>query len=98
MTEREFTRAVADATGEPRSLIRSRGFSLITADEPPEVDEPAHLGLSCPGCGAEVRLITADAGADALPEFAECGRCDAVYGYDEDEICVLEPLAVAACA
>ena len=96
MTRRELTHAVARATGESAHLIRERGFSLIDAGQPCDPESSAGLGLTCPGCGADVQLVAV--GSDPLPEFAECGRCDAVYAWDEDEVDLLESLPAAACA
>ena len=89
MTQTELNRAVSTATSESVSTIKSIGFSLV--EDPPE-HEPADqqiLVLDCPFCGTTVLLSAS--GPEALPEFAECRRCDVVYDYSSDEVYVAEP-------
>lgn len=96
MNRSVLERAVARATGESRRTIRHYGFNLVS-EEPPVEKAPAHLGLGCPGCGAEIALPSQPA---TLPELAECTRCDGAYPYAPDELYLVEALdeAVAACA
>jgi hypothetical protein len=93
MTQSQLERAVARATCESRRTIQGRGFSLL-ADEPPgplDPDEPPRLVLDCPGCGREVHLSSR--GLVALPDLAECPRCDAAYPYTYAEVHAADALA-----
>jgi hypothetical protein len=82
MKSQQLQRAVARATGESVTTIRSRGFSVLALDVP--VAEVADvLYLSCPGCGREVPLSSTD---DTLPDWAECADCDIAYPYADEEV------------
>lgn len=82
MTQSELDCAVAKATGEPVSVIESRGFGLDRPSKHPIDDEPV-LAVSCPFCGTAAILANTP---KELPEDAECGRCETVFPYDDDEI------------
>ena len=82
MTSQQFQRAVARATGESVTTIRSLGFSVLEVDVP--VTEVADcLCLSCPGCGRDVPLSLED---NTLPDLAECEHCDIAYPYHDEEV------------
>ena len=80
MSRNRLQSLVARATGESHRTIRQRGFSLLRL-EVPVAAPPAHLCLSCPGCGTEVSLSSTP-----LPEWAECDQCDIAYPYDASEV------------
>ena len=66
MTQAQLNHAVARATGETITTIRSMGFKLV----PDEIDEPDdaeedYLWLDCPFCRSPVLLT--DRGAEELP-------------------------------
>lgn len=80
-------RQVARATGESPRLIHQRGFQLLR-ELPADGDCSAdQLGLSCPGCGRDIRLP--DPGDAAFPDWAECPRCDAAYPWHPQELRLL---------
>ena len=82
MSRQQFQRAVARATGESVTTIRSLGFSVLEVDVP--VANVANcLCLSCPTCGRDVPLSSEE---DTLPEMAECAHCDIAYPYDDEEV------------
>lgn len=81
MTQQELDCAVAEVTGESLATIQDRGFSLDPTTGQDD-DEPVFVIL-CPFCGAKAILA---GNADELPEYAECGRCDTVFDYSDDEI------------
>ena len=85
MSRQQFQRAVARATGESVTTIRSLGFSVLAVDIPlANVANVANcLYLSCPGCGRDVPLSSEE---DTLPEMAECAHCDIAYPYDDEEV------------
>jgi hypothetical protein len=95
MNRSALERAVASATGESRRTVRRYGFSLVP-DEPTAPDTTAHLGLDCPGCGAEIALPKRNA---ELPELTECSRCDGAYPFAPHELYLAAALdeAVLAC-
>lgn len=83
MTCSQLHEAVAKATGDSLSTIRSMGFQpdhwALEVDE-----DNTHLVLDCPFCGHEVLL--SNTGLGGLPTEAECDHCDTVYDYMFDEI------------
>ena len=90
MTQSQLNRAVATATSESVSTIKSIGFSLVEDPAEPEPADQQILVLDCPFYRATV-LLSAN-GPEKLPEFAECERCDLVYDYSSDEVYVVEPI------
>ena len=85
MTQAQLNHAVARATGETITTIRSMGFKLV----PDEIDEPDdaeedYLWLDCPFCRSPVLLT--DHGAEELPEIAECLACNTLFDYQQDEV------------
>jgi hypothetical protein len=82
MSRNRLQSLVARATGESHHTIRQRGFSLLRLEVPLAPPEP-RLCLSCPGCGAEVPLMSE---GGQLPEWAECDRCDIAYPFEEREV------------
>ncbi len=91
MTTSTLHRSVARQTGESLSTVRAIGFQPL--EDLPLDDEPTHLALDCPCCGAQVPLT--EHGLANLPEFAECYRCDAAYGYEYSEVYKYDPDASA---
>ena len=85
MSRAELHLAVADATGEALATIDRLGFRLLTGDS---LDEPCEdqplLVLDCPCCGKPI--VLSDGDPENLPAVAECGRCEAVFDYREDEV------------
>ena len=73
--------AVADVTGESVAVIDHLGFQIY---DPFDDDDNETLVLDCPFCGGTVLLSTT--GPEALPEVAECVRCDTLFDYQEHEI------------
>ena len=91
MSRHRLHSQIARATGESVRTIRAQGFSLLRLAVP--IPQPAsRLCLACPGCGSDVSL-SADAGA--LPEWAECARCDIAYPYDDEEVFLPDALVCA---
>jgi len=84
MSRSRFYDQVARATGESSHTLRRLGFSVLRLEvplAPPPLAE--RLCLSCPGCGHDVPLAGP---GQALPELAECERCDIAYPYFDDEV------------
>ena len=86
MTQSMLDHAVARATGETLVTVRSVGF-LLDETETGE-NEPQYLWLDCPFCGKPILLT--NAGAQELPEEAECAHCDTVFDNRRDRDYVYE--------
>lgn len=84
MTQARLVSAVATATGESRSTIRRRGFSLGQGGHVDLAPEDPVLALDCPFCGHPVPYpgLVRD-GATAL---AECDPCDVFFEFNVDEV------------
>ena len=93
MKQSELNHAVADATNETVSTIKSMGFSLADESTESDVADQQILVLDCPFCGTTV-LLSAN-GPEELPELAECPNCDVVYDYADDEVYVVEIKQIA---
>jgi hypothetical protein len=83
--QRTLDRAVAQATGEPLSTIRRLGFGPDAA-APGEDGDDLALAIDCPCCGRPAAYP--GRGRRGEPLLAECGRCDAYFGFDEADVYV----------
>ena len=77
--------ALALVTGESLATIERLGFEHKHRAEPdrPDADDPLAV-VDCPCCGGTV--VLAWNRSDDLPEFADCGRCETVFPYSDDEV------------
>jgi hypothetical protein len=84
----QLNHAVARATGDCLSTIRSLGFIVLPAGSSDLEPEDLDLRLDCPFCGHDVPYPgrTGD-GAAAL---AECARCDVYFDYAAEEVYAVE--------
>jgi hypothetical protein len=84
MTRTQLQKSIAVRTGEPLSVIRRLGFSLLkeTRDEP--AVEDIRLVLHCPFCTQQVPYPgRAGDGSSAL---AECDGCDVYFEFDDRDV------------
>ena len=87
MTRIQLNEHIARITGEPVATILRLGFSLMPS--PDELEpEDLRLVLDCPFCGRPVPY--AGLARDGSEALAECDRCDVYFGFDPEEIYVLE--------
>jgi hypothetical protein len=84
MTRTQLNHSVAARTGEPLSVIRRLGFSLLT-ETPKELrPEDIRLVLHCPFCGGQVPYPGRS--RDGSNALAECHDCDVYFEFDDREV------------
>ncbi len=87
MTQAQLDHDVAEATGESIRTVTCMGFSVVpdvTAGHEP--DQPLYLVINCPHCH-EAALYPGRL-ADGSYPMAECPGCDALFGFDVQDVYV----------
>jgi hypothetical protein len=84
MTRTRLHSSIAARTGEPLSVIRQIGFSLLTNNRDEPKPEDIILVLHCPFCGEQVP----DPGrtGDGSNALAECPDCDVYFEFEDGEV------------
>jgi hypothetical protein len=88
MTQAQLDSQIARITGESLTEIHLLGFSLVPDDQDDLEPETVQLVLDCPFCRRPVPYL--GLASDGSETMAECDRCDVYFGYDAEEIYVLE--------
>ena len=84
MTQAQIDRAVAACTGEPLSLIRHHGFSLLTETRHQPAADDIRLVVHCPFCGDQV--LYPGRSRDGSQALAECHGCDVDFEFDDRDV------------
>ena len=84
MTQAQLDRAVAARTGEPLSLIRHHGFSLLTETRHQPAADDIRLVVHCPFCGDQVPYPGRSRDGSAAP--AECAGCDVYFEFEDRDV------------
>jgi hypothetical protein len=88
MTQAQLDSQIARITGESLTEIHLLGFSLESDHHDELESSPVQLVLDCPFCRCPVPYP--ELASDGSETMAECDRCDVYFGFDPEEIYVLE--------
>src|SRR5207248_7534206 len=77
MTQTQLNHALAVQTGEPLSVIRRLGFSLLNGPCNEPAADDIRLVVHCPFCGDQVPYPGRS--GDGSNTLAECHRCDVYF-------------------
>jgi hypothetical protein len=89
MTQAQLNRAVAARTGEPLSLIRHQGFSLLQEPRHESAADDIHLVVHCPFCGDQVPYPGRS--RDGSNALAECPGCDLYFEFHDRDVFPASP-------
>ena len=84
MTRTQLHHSIAARTGEPLSVIRHLGFSLLTEPRSEPAADDIRLVLHCPFCGHQVAYP--GRARDGSHTLAECPDCDVYFEFDDREV------------
>ena len=84
MTQTQLNHALAVQTGEPLSVIRRLGFSLLNGPCNQPAADDIRLVVHCPFCGDQVPYPGRS--GDGSNTLAECHGCDVYFEFDDRDV------------
>ena len=84
MTQAQLNHALAGLDGEPLSVIRRLGFSLLIEPREEPAADDIRLVVHCPFCGDQVPYPGRS--RDGSQALAECHGCDVDFEFDDRDV------------